>query len=66
MRRIVVLSLALALWYGAIVFLVDRLAPTLDQALVVMGQVNRILGIAAVVLVLLVIVWVKRRRRARE
>ena len=65
-RALVPIALASALWYGAIVFLVDRLAPTLDQALVVLGRVNRILGIAAVVLVLLVIVWVKRRRRARE
>jgi membrane protein DedA with SNARE-associated domain len=64
-RALVPIALASALWYGGIVFLVDRLAPTLDQAIAVLGRVNRILGLAAVVLVLLVIVWVRQRRRSR-
>lgn len=68
-RALVPIALASALWYGGIIFLVVRLAPTLDQAIAVLGRVNRILGLAAlvlVVLVLLVIVWVKRCRRSRE
>ena len=65
-RALVPIALASALWYGGIIFLVVRLAPTLDQAIGVLGRVNRILGIAAVVLVLLVIVWVRQRRRSKE
>ena len=68
-RALVPIALASALWYGGIIFLVVRLAPTLDQAIAVLGRVNRILGLAALVLVgvvLLVIVWVKRRRRSSE
>ena len=66
LRALLPIALASALWYGGIVFLVVRLAPTLDQALALMGRVNRILGVAAVVLVLLVILWVRRRRRATQ
>ena len=61
-RALIPIALASALWYGGIIFLVVRLAPTLDQAIGVLGQVNRILAIAAIVLVLLVVVWVRRRR----
>lgn len=65
-RALVPIALASALWYGGIVFLVVQLAPTLDQAIAALGRVNRILGLAAVVLVgavLLVIVWARRKRR---
>ena len=68
-RALIPIALASALWYGGIVFLVVRLAPTLDQAIAVLGRVNRILGATALVLVglvLLVIVWVKRRHRSSE
>ena len=65
-RALVPIALASALWYGGIIFLVVRLAPTLDQVIAVLGRVNRILGIAAVLLVLLVIVWVYRRRRSTQ
>jgi membrane protein DedA with SNARE-associated domain len=64
-RALVPIALASALWYGGIIFLVVRLAPTLDQAIAALGRANRILGIAAIVLVLLVIVWVRHRRRSR-
>jgi len=64
-RALIPIALASALWYGGIVFLVVRLAPTLDQAIAVLGRANRILGIAAIVFVLLVIVWVRHRRRSR-
>ena len=68
-RALIPIALASALWYGGIVFLVVRLAPTLDQAIAVLGRVNRLLGATALVLVglvLLVIVWVKRRGRSSE
>ncbi|HKE90062.1 MAG TPA: DedA family protein [Gemmatimonadales bacterium] len=62
-RALLPIALASALWYGAIIFLVVRLAPTLDQALATLGRVNRVLGIAALALVLIAIVLVIRRRR---
>ena len=64
-RALLPIALASALWYGAIIFLVVRLAPTLDQALATLGRVNRVLGVAALALVLIVVVWVIRRRRSR-
>jgi membrane protein DedA with SNARE-associated domain len=63
-RALIPIALASALWYGGIVLLVVRLAPTLDQAIALLGRVNRLLGLAAVVLVLLAILWVRRRRRS--
>ena len=65
-RALLPIALASALWYGAIIFLVVRLAPTLDQALATLGRVNRVLGIAALALVLMVVVLVIRRRRAGQ
>lgn len=64
-RALVPIALASALWYGAIILLVVRLAPTLDQAIDALGRVNKILGIAAlvVVLVLVGLIWLRRRRR---
>ena len=65
-RALIPIALASALWYGGIIFLVVRLAPTLDQAIAVLGRVNRVLGLAAVALVLLVVVWLRLRRRSRQ
>jgi len=65
-RALLPIALASALWYGAIIFLVVRLAPTLDQAIATLGRVNRVLGIAALALVLMVVVLVIRRRRAGQ
>ena len=64
-RALVPIALASALWYGAIVFLVVRLASTLDQAIDTLGRVNRVLGIAALALAAFVIVWLLWRRRSR-
>ena len=63
LRALIPIALASALWYGGIVFLVVRLAPTLDQALVMLGRVNKGLGVAALVLVVLLVVWIRLRRR---
>jgi membrane protein DedA with SNARE-associated domain len=63
-RALVPMALASALWYGGITLLVVRLAPTLDAALRVLGGVNRILAVAALGLLLLLIMWIRRRRRA--
>ena len=65
-RALLPIALASALWYGAIIFLVVRLAPTFDQAIATLGRVNRVLGIAALALVLMVVVLVIRRRRAGQ
>ena len=64
-RALVPIALASALWYGGIIFLVVRLAPTLDQVIATLARVNRVLGIAALALVAIVIVWVMRRRRSQ-
>jgi len=66
LRALLPIALASALWYGAIIFLVVRLAPTFDQAIATLGRVNRVLGIAALALVLMVVVLVIRRRRAGQ
>lgn len=63
-RAVVPVALASALWYGGITLLVFRLAPTLDETLRVLGGVNRILAVGALVLVVLAIVWLRRRLRA--
>lgn len=63
-RALLPIALASAVWYGAIILLVVRLAPTLDQAIGVLGRVNRVLGIAALVLVLVALLWIRRRRHA--
>lgn len=65
-RALVPIALASALWYGGIVVLVVRLAPTLDQAVGALGRVNRALGIAALVLLLVALIWLRRRRRTRQ
>jgi undecaprenyl-diphosphatase len=65
-RALLPIALASALWYGGIIVLVVRLAPTLDQALVALGRINRVLGLAALLLVLVGIIWLRRRRRASQ
>ena len=65
-RALVPIALASALWYGTIIVLVVRLAPTLDQAIAALARVNRALGIAALVLVLVGLLWLRRRRRSQQ
>lgn len=62
-RALVPIALASALWYGGIIFLVVRLAPTLDQAIGALGRANRVLAIAALVALLAGLVWLRQRRR---
>ena len=63
-RALIPMATASALWYGGITWLVFRLAPTLDQALQVLGGVNRILAVVALGLLLLLLLWIRNRRRA--
>ncbi len=63
LRALGPIALASALWYGGIVLLVVRLTPTLDQALTMLSRVNWGLGIAALVLVVLVVIWIRLRRK---
>jgi membrane protein DedA with SNARE-associated domain len=65
-RALIPIAIASAVWYGGITWLVYRLAPTLDQALGVLGRINRVLGIAGLFLVLVVLIWVRQRRRTPE
>jgi membrane protein DedA with SNARE-associated domain len=65
-RALIPIAIASAVWYGGITLLVYRLAPTLDQALGVLGRINRVLGIAGLFLVLVVLIWVRQRRRTPE
>ena len=63
-RALVPIALASALWYGGIIVLVVRLAPTLDQAIGELARVNRVLGLAALVLLLAALLWLRHRRRS--
>ena len=65
-RALIPIALASAVWYGGIILLVVRLAPTLDQAIDALGRVNRVLGLAAgaVVLIVAARIWLRRRRRS--
>lgn len=65
-RALIPIAVASAVWYGGITLLVYELAPTLDQALGVLGRINRALGIAALVLVVVALLWVRQRRRAQR
>lgn len=66
LRALLPIALASALWYGGIIVLVVRLAPTLDQAIGALGRVNRVLGIAALTLVLVIAALIRLRRRRRS
>lgn len=64
-RALIPIAVATALWYGGLTLAVYTFAPTLDQAIGVLGRVNRVLGVAALLLVLMVLLWVRRRRRTQ-
>lgn len=64
-RALIPMALASALYYGALTFLINRLGTDLDQVLAFVGRVNSVLAIVAGAIVLIIVVWIVRRRRTR-
>jgi membrane protein DedA with SNARE-associated domain len=62
-RALVPLAAASALYYGTLIFVVQRLGTNVDVVLAALGRLNLILGILAIALAVAVIVLVVRRRR---
>lgn len=62
-RALVPMALASAAYYGALVFVVSRLATDFDAVVALLGRVNAVLAIAAAALIVIIVVWVVRRRR---
>ncbi len=63
-RALVPLAVASGLWYGTLTVLVMRLGSNLDATLAQLGRVNRVLGVAAVVVLVAValVAWRRMRR----
>jgi LPXTG-motif cell wall-anchored protein len=64
-RALIPMALASAAYYGALTYLVSRLGTNLDEVLRVVGHVNTVLAIVAGVLILVIALWIIRRRRHR-
>jgi membrane-associated protein len=64
-RALVPMALASALYYGALTYFVHRLGTDLEDVLRIVGRVNSVLAIVASVLVLVIVLWIVRRRRSR-
>ena len=62
-RALIPLALASAVYYGALTYLVSRLGTDLDVVLGVVKRVNTWLAAVAVALVLLIVIWIIRKRR---
>ena len=62
-RALIPLALASAVYYGALTYLVSKLGTDLDVALGVVKRVNTWLAAVAVALVLLIVIWIIRKRR---
>jgi len=65
-RALIPMALASAVYYGALTYLVRRLGTDLDVVLGVVTRVNTWLAIVAGVLILIIAIWVVRRRRQRQ
>jgi membrane-associated protein len=62
-RALIPLALASAVYYGTLTYLVSRLGTNLEDVLRVVRHVNTALAIVAGVLILIIILWIVRRRR---
>ena len=62
-RALIPLALASAVYYGALTYLVGRLGTNLEVVVRMIGRVNSVLAIVAGVLVLVIVIWIVRRRR---
>ena len=62
-RALIPLTLASGLYYGALTLLVMRLGTDLDEVVAVLGRVNRLLAVGALLLVIVAVVLVRRRMK---
>lgn len=62
-RALIPLALASAVYYGSLTYLVSRLGTDLDVVLGVVKRVNAGLAVVAGVLILVIALWIIRRRR---
>ena len=60
-RALILLALALALWYGLLTVFVATLGTNLDAVLAVLAHVNWVLGAAALGVLIFLAVWIVRR-----
>ena len=60
-RTLLPLALASGLWYGALIFFIATLGANFDTVLATMGRVNRVLGVIALVVLILLATWAVRR-----
>ncbi len=63
-RALIPLALASGVYYGALTYLVSRLGTDLDDVLRVVRGVNTVLAVVAGVLILVIALWIIRRRRS--
>ena len=57
------IAVASAVWYGVLTYLVTTLGTNFERVTRALGRVNLVLAIVAGLLVVLVMVWLRRRRR---
>jgi len=60
-RALVPVALASALWYGALTYLVATVGTNFEDVARLLGRVNRVLGVVALALVVVLAVWIRRR-----
>ena len=63
-RALLPLAFASGVYYGALTYLVSRLGTDLDDVLRVVRGVNTVLAVVAGVLILVIALWIIRRRRS--
>jgi len=63
-RALIPLAFASGVYYGALTYLVSRLGTDLDDVLRVVRGVNTLLAVVAGVLILVIALWIIRRRRS--
>ncbi|HEX9346878.1 MAG TPA: VTT domain-containing protein [Gemmatimonadales bacterium] len=64
-RALIPMALASAIYYGALTYLVSRLGTDLDVVLRIVRGVNTGLAVVAGVLIVVIALWIIRRRRRR-
>ena len=62
-RALIPMALASAVYYGALTYIINRLGTDLDRVLAFVARVNSVLAIVAGALILIIVVWIVRRRR---
>jgi hypothetical protein len=64
-RALILMALASGVYYGALTYLVSRLGTNLDDVLRLMRHVNTALAIVAGSVLVIIVVWIVRRRLRR-